>query len=107
MAEEKKLLHPGHVEPIFAGDSTLPVYYINVASVQAGIEELFVTLGTAMPPEINDIKDLENLDHIKALPLFRFVVTRNTMKQILDVIQTVYDQQTRQIETLHTSDEME
>src|SRR5947199_10844481 len=107
MAEEKKSRHQAHIKPTFAGDSQLPVHYINVASVQAGMEEFFVTLGTTMPPEINDIQDLEDLDNIKALPLFRFVVTRNTMKQILDVIQTVYDQQTRQIETLHTPDEKE
>jgi hypothetical protein len=107
MAEEKKSRHQAHIKPTFAGDSQLPVHYINVASVQAGMEEFFVTLGTVMPPEIKDLKDLEDLDTIKAHPLFRFVVTRHTMKQILDVLQAMYEQQTKQIETLHTLDEKE
>ena len=105
MAEERKLSHQKSFKTTFVGDSDLPVHHVNAVNVRAGLEEFFFTLGTVLPPEITDIKDLESIDSLNAHTLFRFAVPRNVMKQMLDVMQAVYDQQTRQVEMLHTDQE--
>ncbi len=60
-----------------------------------------------MPLEVTDIKELENIETINAHPVFRFVVTRAVMQQIIDVMSSVYDAQTQQIDTLHRSQKKE
>lgn len=105
MAEERKLPQQKLIKTTFVDDSDLPIHYVNVVNVRAGLEDFFVILGTVMPPDIADINDLEDLDTLNAHPLFRFAVSRNVMKQILGVMQVVYDQQTRQLEMLRAAQE--
>ncbi len=103
--EERQLPQQKLVKPVFVGDEELTVHYVNVVNVRSGVEEFFVTLGTAMPPEINDIKDLEGLDVVKAHPLFRFAMSRQAMKNVIELMQRIYDEQTRQMELMRTLQE--
>lgn len=105
MAEESKLPQRKPIKTTFVNDSGLPIHYVNVINVRAGLEEFFVTLGTVMPPEIASIEDLDAINSIDAHSLFRFVVSRNVLKQLIDVMQTVYEQQTQQLETRDISQE--
>ncbi len=105
MAEEIKLPQPKQIKAEFAGDAELPTHYVNIVNVRAGVEEFFITLGTGIPPEIADIKDLDNIDTIKAHSLFRFAMSRVTMKQVISLMQNIYDQQTKQIEMMRTLQE--
>ncbi len=103
--EEKQFPRQKLVKPVFVGDSELPVHYVNVVNVLGGGEEFFVTLGIAVPPEITDIKDLESIDTVKAHGLFRFAMSRQVMKDVIEVMQRMYDQQTKQIEMMRTLQE--
>lgn len=105
MAEERQIPQQKLIRTTFVGDSELPVHYVNIVNVRSGVEEFFVTLGTAMPPEITDIKDLESIDTVKAQPLFRFAMSRQVMKDVIELMQRIYDQQTKQIEMMHTLQE--
>ena len=105
MAEERKLANQKLVKTILVDDESLPVHYVNLVNVRGGAQEFYFTLGTAVPPEITDIKDLENIDAIRAHPVFRFVLPRDVMKQLIDVMQGAYDQQTKQIEMVESSQE--
>jgi hypothetical protein len=98
MAEEQEFYREKVVKPTFEGESDLPVHYVNAVNVRSGVEEFFITLGTATPPEITDIKDLESLDTVKAHVLFRFAMSRHIMKDVIGLLQRLYDQQARQIE---------
>lgn len=100
MTDETKLPKPKIVKANFVGEKDLPIHYVNFVNVRSGQEEFFITLGTATPPDITDIKDLDEIDNINVLSLFRFAVSRSVMKQIIEVMQTVYDQQTKQLEML-------
>ena len=105
MAEEKRMSVQKTLKTTFADNPNLVSHYVNVVNVRGGIEEFFLTFGTALPIEVATPEDLENIDTVQAQPLFRCVVTRQSMKQILDVLQTVYDQQTKQLESLQLSQE--
>lgn len=107
MAEEKKIPEPKQLKTSFVGDAELPIHFVNVVNVRAGLEEFYFTLGTATPFEINDLKELENLEAINAQAIFRFAVTRSVMKQVIDLMQSVYDVQTQQIAMLQASQEKE
>jgi hypothetical protein len=100
--KESPSLQPKLVTPVFVGGEELPVHYVNAVNIRTGAVEFFVTLGTAMPPEITDIKDLESLDTIKAQPLFRFAMPREVMKNLIELMQRLYDEQARQIELIRT-----
>lgn len=106
MAEEKPLARK-QIKTLLVGDSELPSFHVNVVNVRAGNEEFFVTLATAVPPEITDIKDLEKIDTVEAQSLFRFVLTRNVMKQVIDLMKNVYDQQTEQLNLIGLLQEKE
>jgi hypothetical protein len=96
MSEEKNI--PKQLKTNFVGDEDLPVHFVNIANIRAGTEEFYFTLGTVLPLEISDLKELEDIDSVKVRALVRFVLTRNVMKQFIDTMQTVYDQQTKQSE---------
>src|SRR5436309_12670890 len=98
MAEEKQIPQQKAVKATFVDDSSLPVPYVNIVSIRAGLDDFFVTLGTVLPPEVANIEDLEAINSLKAQPIFRFAVSRSVLKQVIDVMQTVYDQQTKQLE---------
>ena|SRR2546426_1327791 len=72
MAEESKAVK--QIKATFTNDTDLPVQFVNVVNVLGGVEEFYVTVGQAVPPEVRDIDELDNLDNITARPLFRFVV---------------------------------
>src|SRR6266480_5722141 len=103
MAEERKQTVPKQVKTVFVGDEILPTYYINSVNIRSGLEEFFLTFGTAVPLEITDIKDLEDIDSINAHALFRCAISRPVMKQIIDLMTTLYENQTKQIELLQVS----
>lgn len=103
MAEEKKRTVPKQVKTVFVGDETLPTHYVNSVNIRSGLEEFFLTFGTAVPLEITDIKDLEDIDSINAHALFRCVISRSVMKQVIDLMTTLYENQTKQIELLQAS----
>lgn len=101
MEEEEKLPEPKQLKTIFVGDTELPVHFVNAVNVRAGLEEFYFTLGTTTPLEITDIKELEDIETIAAHATFRFVVTRSVMRQIIEVMKSVYDSQTQQLDALH------
>ena len=101
MAEERK--QTKQVKTVFVGDETLPTHYVNSVNIRSGLEEFFLTFGTAVPSEIADIKDLEDIDSINAHALFRCAIPRSVMKQVIDLMTTLYENQTRQIELLQAS----
>jgi len=103
MAEERKQLTPKQVKTVFIGDETLPTHYVNSVNIQSGLEEFFLTFGTAVPLEITDMKDLENIDSINAHAVFRCAMSRTMMKQVIDLMTTLYENQTRQVELLEAS----
>ena len=107
MIEERNPSSPRPVKTVFIGDENLPTHYVNVVNVRSTLEEFFLTLGTAVPLEITDSKQLEDIESISAHPLFRCAVSRSVMKQLIDLMTSLYDNQTRQIEMLQTSEEKE
>ena len=103
MAEEKKTLEQKQFITKFVNDSGLQTIFVNAVNVRAGLEEFFLTLGTTVPLEIQDIEDLKQIDSIDAQPVFRCAVTRSVMRQMIDVMETVYNQQTLQIDASRQS----
>ena len=103
MAEERKQTVPKQVKTVFVGDEILPTHYVNSVNIRSGLEEFFLTFGTAVPLEITDIKDLEDIDSINAHALFRCAISRPVMKQIIDLMTTLYENQTKQIELFQAS----
>jgi hypothetical protein len=100
MAEEKKAQEQRQLKTRFVEGSNLPTIFVNTASVNSGLEEFYLTLGTALPIEINDIDQLKHIDAIDAQAFFRCAMTRNTMRQIIDLMEVLYSQQTQQIEAM-------
>lgn len=98
MTDESKLPAVRSVKPVFVGAENLPTHYVNVINVQSGSEEFFLTLGTAVPVDIINSSDLENIDSINAHPLFRCAISRPVMKQLIDLMTNLYENQTEQIE---------
>ncbi len=103
MSEERKLSGSKQIKTVFVGDENLPTHYVNSVNVRSGLEEFFLTFGTAVPLDITDIKDLEDIDSINAHPLFRCAISRSVMKQVIELMTTLYENQSRQIEQLQSS----
>ncbi|SRR5260370_2035805 len=103
MPEEKKLPQPRQVKTIIVGDENLPTHYVNSVNIRAGLEEFFFTFGTAIPLEIADIKDIENIDSINAHAVFRCAMSRSMMKQVIDLMTNLYENQPVQPEQFQTS----
>lgn len=102
MTEERISLDSKQVKTVFVGDDHLATHYVNIINVRSGLEEFFLTLGTVLPLEITDSTDLENIDSINAHALFRCAIPRSVMKQVIDLMTTLYENQSRQIEQLQT-----
>ncbi|MEO7019491.1 MAG: hypothetical protein ABI234_05015 [Ktedonobacteraceae bacterium] len=79
-------------------DDTLPTYYVNSVNIQAGLDDFFLTFGTAQPLNIQVDTDLSTIESIDAQALFRCAVSRSMMKQIIDLLTPLYATQTQQIE---------
>lgn len=103
MAEEKNQPVPKQVKTVFIGDENLPTHYVNSVNIRAGLEEFFLTFGTALPLDVTDIKDLENIDSVNAHALFRCAMSRSMMKQVIDLMTALYENQTSQVELLQAS----
>ena len=103
MTEEKKQPVPKQVKTVFVGDENLPTHYVNSVNIRAGLEEFFLTFGTALPLDVTDIKDLENIDSVNAHALFRCAMSRSMMKQVIDLMTALYENQTSQVELLKAS----
>lgn len=91
---------PKVVKTVFVGNENLATHYVNVVNVQSGLEEFFLTLGTVVPLDIVDSKDLENIESVNAHPLFRCAISRSVMKQLIDLMTNLYENQTAQIDQL-------
>ncbi|SRR5712692_7612353 len=107
MTEDRKETALKQVKTVFTGDENLPTHYVNSVNIRSGQEEFFLTFGTAIPLDITDIKDLENIDSINAQALFRCAMTKSMMKQVIDLMTNLYENQTRQVELLQASQEKE
>ena len=103
MAEDRKIPPLKPVKTILTGDTVLPTHYINSVNIRAGLEEFFLTFGTVLPLEITDIKDWEDIDSVSAQAVFRCMIPRPVMKQIIDLMTNLYENQTKQIESLQAS----
>jgi hypothetical protein len=103
MSEEKKLPRVKQVKTVIVGDENLPTHYVNSVNIRAGFEEFFFTFGTALPLEVSDLKDLENVDSINAHALFRCAMTKPMMKQLIDLMTNLYEGQQGQSEQLQIS----
>jgi len=88
---------------IFVGAEQLPTHYVNMFNAQVGLEEFFLTFGTVMPLELVENQSIEDIDTLNAHPLFRCAIPRSTMKQIIDLMTALYENQTSQIEQLQAS----
>jgi hypothetical protein len=100
MPEEDKTVKQKRFETRFIDNAELPTHFVNTVNVRPGLEEFYFTLGTALPIEVKDIEDLEQINTIEARPFFQFVVTRDVMRQLISLMEKVYNQQTEQIEAL-------
>ena len=103
MPEEKKPPLPRQVKTIIVGDENLPTHYVNSVNIRAGFEEFFFTFGTAIPLEIADIKDIENIDSINAHAVFRCAMSKSMMKQVIDLMTSLYEGQLGQSEQFQSS----
>ena len=101
--ERKKQPASKQVKTVMVGDEALPTLYVNSVNIRSGLDEFFLTFGTALPLEIIDIKDLEDIDSIKAQAVFRCAITRSMMKQLIDLMTNLYENQLAQVEQLQTS----
>jgi hypothetical protein len=102
MVEENHVLTQKTLKATFVDDRKLITHFVNIINVRGGVEEFYLTLGTSLPIEVTKPEDLEHIDTIEAQALFRCAVTRKTMKQIIDLLQAVYDQSTKQLELLQS-----
>jgi len=99
MTEERNIQHvPKQVKTVMVGDEALPTHYINSVNIRSGLEEFFLTFGTALPLEIIDIKDLEGINSVKAQAVFRCAVSRSMMKQLIELMTNLYQNQLEQVE---------
>jgi|SRR5579884_160973 len=95
MPEDKNLLPNKQVKTVFVGDEDLPTHYVNSVNIRFGQDDFFLTFGTAVPLDISDIKDLEQIDSVHAKALFRCAMSRSMMKQLIDLMTNLYDNQSR------------
>ena len=107
MSEEKKVINQKQLETKFINDSELPTHFVNAINVRSGLEEFYFTLGAALPVDIKNIEDLEQVSVIDAQPFFRFAVTRTVMRQLIDLMETVYNQHIEQADALRQLQEQE
>ncbi len=98
MTDESKGVQAKLLKTVFYGDESLPTHYVNTVNIRSTPEEFFLTLGTAIPLDIIDIKQLEDIESISAHPLFRCAISRSVMKQLIDLMTNIYENQTQQIE---------
>jgi hypothetical protein len=97
MAEEQKKPETKQLKARFVQKADIPTIFVNTINVSAGSEEFYITLGTALPIEVTSAEELSKIDTIDATPVFRCAVTRPVMRQIIDLMEAVYDQQSQQI----------
>ena len=101
MSDERKA-EPKQLKTNMLTNETLPTLYVNSVSIQAGLDDFFLTFGVAQPLEITTSTDLEKIESINAQALFRCAVSRSMMKQMVDLMTSVYENQTKQTELLQT-----
>lgn len=103
MSENKAFPLGKPVKPTFVDDENLPTLYVNSVNIRFSLEDFFLTFGTAVPPDISDASDLDKIDSIKAHALFRCAVSRSTMKQLIDLLSSLYENQSSQIEQVQAA----
>jgi hypothetical protein len=103
MADESKGVQGRYVKTVFHGDESLPTHYVNSVNIRSTPEEFFLTFGTVTPLDITDIQQLEDIESISAHPLFRCAISRTVMKQLIDLMTNIYENQTKQIEVFQAS----
>ncbi len=104
MTNERELLsNIKRIKGVFVGDKQLPTHYVNMVNARVGLEEFFLTFGTVLPLDLTEKQSLEDIDSLNAQPLFRCAMPRSVVKQIIDLMTTLYNNQTKQIEQLQVS----
>ena len=103
MPEERKASDSKQIKTVLVGDEDLPTHYVNSVNIRSDLEAFFLTFGTALPIEVSDMSELENIESINAHALFRCVISRSVMKQVIDLMTTLYENQTKQIELMQAS----
>lgn len=96
---DENLVKSKTVKVAMHADDTLPTPYVNAIHAQVGPDDCFLTFGIAQPLNIQVDTDLSMIDSIEARALFRCVISRSTMKQMIDLLTAQYDMQTQQSET--------
>jgi len=99
---------PKGIRVTFPDDTNeLSIPHANAIFVQSGIDDFFVTVGVARPPEITSVEDFGKFEVIPAKALFRFGLSRLSMKQFIDVLQNQYDIQTKALEAADDDEDEE
>src|SRR5487761_1475017 len=103
MPEERKASGAKQIKTVLVGDEALPTHYVNSVNIRSDLEAFFLTFGTALPIEVSAMSELENIESINAHSLFRCVISRSVMKQVIDLMSTLYENQTEQIKLMQAS----
>lgn len=77
-----------------ADASNLPMPHVNALAIRSGIDEFFLTLGVAVPPDQTEAATAMEVGYLVAQPVFRFAISRDTMSKFLAVMIGQYEQQT-------------
>lgn len=80
-------------------EMTLPLNFVNAAKVDIASDVFFVTFGTSLPQEIHTMDDLQHMEFNDVQPTFRCAMTRETMGQVLTMLQDAYDIQAQRYES--------
>lgn len=90
---ESDALEKKNFRVVFPDTPQLPVLHVNAMNLKLSTDEFFFVLGTAVPPEFENVEELASIDQIVAQPLFRFATTREIMKQFIDLMVKQYNEQ--------------
>src|SRR5579859_5383117 len=82
--------------------SNLPVYHVNAMNLHGSTDEFFFTLGIVQPPDRSEMPAIVEAGHIKAQPIFRFAVSRDTMEKFLSLMAEQFEEQSRVVERLRS-----
>jgi hypothetical protein len=102
MADEKETADRKQIQAFFTGEEDLPTHYVNMINIRANLDSFFLTLGTVMPTEtfLDDTDELDDIDSIKAFPLFRCAMPRSVAKSFIRLMARTYESQSARIEEL-------
>ena len=72
----------------------LPLLHVNTMNLRYTTDEFVCTLGVVLPPVIHGPEDIEHIGtELIAEPVFRFAVSRDVMVSFIQLMQSLYEQQ--------------